>query len=114
MNKKELEGKIKELLKIESLPMTIKRQITRFVTELGYNYEDIYQALYFFIEIKKGNYESKYGIGIIPYIKEESDVYYKRKREEEKKQVESVQKSKSDIILKVNKVRKKKKVEKIE
>jgi hypothetical protein len=113
MLKKELEEKIKEILNIKEISTMIKKQITRFVTELDYSYDEIYQALYFFIIIKKEKHDVKYGIGIVPYVINEAKKYFKNEEEKKKEQIKSIEKS-NDIILEIKKIKKKKILEKIE
>ncbi len=59
----------------------INSQITNFMKSKNLTYEQIYNALYYFYEIK-GNSTAKAngGIGIVPYVVEEAEEYFKEKK----------------------------------
>ena len=116
MTKKELREILCDTLGIEETTPIIEKQINKYVVELGLSYKQIAQALAFYIEIEKGNYDPKYGIGILPYVYERANKFFDKKREEIKKQIQSVEESKKqpDIILKVLKIRKRRRLSKID
>ena len=56
----------------------IKMQIRKYKMEYGYDYLSILNALKYFYEIKKNDVDkSNGGIGIVPYIYEEANKYFK-------------------------------------
>ena len=59
----------------------IRNQLTNYVENKKYSYEDIYNALYYFFDVK-GNSIAKAngGIGIVPYVIEEAKEYFKEKK----------------------------------
>jgi len=65
-NREDLEKIIKEQFNMPSISLTIRKQIHKFVTELGLSYKEIAQALVFYVEVDKGQLDPKYGIGIVP------------------------------------------------
>lgn len=73
----ELENKIKEIFGIETISLLISKQITKYVTEHKYTYLEIGRALFYFFEIKQGDITKCNGIGIVPYVMEESRKYFK-------------------------------------
>jgi len=86
MTKPELIKLICELLGIEKPNRMIETQITRFVTKHGYDYKDIGRALYYFVEVQKNKPDVSKGIGIVPFVKEESTAYFEKlKREQQNK-----------------------------
>lgn len=115
MDKKELRKFICEVLDIEKVPLLVEKQIHRFKRELGMEYKQIAQALVYFIEIKKGKYDETYGIGIVPYVFEESEKYIQNQRRLKEERVKSAEQAnkQSDIIFKVNKPQRKKKTRKV-
>jgi hypothetical protein len=87
MTKKELINLICEQLEIPQVNRMIETQITRFVTKHGYDYKDIGRALYYFVTVQKNKPDISKGIGIVPFVKEESTAYFEKlKREEQMKQ----------------------------
>lgn len=116
MTKPELRDFIKDVLGIEKVPSMIESQINRFVIELGFSYKEIAQALVFYIEIEGNEYDPKFGLGIIPHIRDRANAYFIKLRKDREKQKRSVEEAKQqpDIILKVNKVKRKNKKPKID
>lgn len=93
----------------------IERQIHRYRTELGLSYKEIAQAVVFFKEVQKGEYQDKYGIGIVPTVIDQAREYFRKKREEREKQIQSARETENepDIILNVSKIKKRRKLERI-
>jgi len=116
MTKKELRGLICSTLNMSKVPHNIENQITRFVTEQGLTYKQIARALVFFIDVEKGTYEQRYGLGIIPSVVERADAYYegiKRRRERQKQSIESAKKY-PDIILEAGQLKRRRKLPQID
>lgn len=109
--KKELREIICDTLNIPKTTPVIESQIHRFVMELGYSYKEIAQALVYYIEVLGKEYESMYGIGIVPNVMEDAKKYFERKRREKEQQIKSVEEAKkqTNIILNVTKIQKRKK-----
>ena len=116
MEKKELREIICRTLNIPGVPQQMENQITRFVTELGLSYKQIARGLVFFIDVEKGKYDTKYGLGIIPQLVERADIYYDNMRKRIEKQKDSVENAKEypDIILKVGTIKPKRKLPQID
>ena len=74
--RQELEEKIKEIFEVDSISLLISKQITTYVTERHYTYLDIGRALFYFYEVKNGDKSKCIGIGIVPYVIEESRAYF--------------------------------------
>lgn len=98
-----------------SISPTIKKQIHKYVTELGLSYKEIAQALVFYVEIDKGELNPKYGIGIVPYVIDRSKAYFFKLKKEKEARFESLKNKKEEEILVLSpKLKKKKKPEKID
>lgn len=77
-DKEILEKYIKELFGISSIPVKIRKQIQIYRDENNYTYSGMYKTLKYFFEIKGNSIEkANGGIGIIPYIYEESFLYWR-------------------------------------
>ena len=74
--RQDLEKKIKEIFEVDSISLLISKQISTYVTERHYTYLDIGRALFYFYEIKNGDKSKCSGIGIVPYVIEESRAYF--------------------------------------
>lgn len=110
MKKQELRDIICETLGFDKIPNIIETQIHRFTMELGLTYKEVARAVVYFYGIKKNEYQSAYGIGVVANIYPESNRYYeklKRQREEQLKSVEEAKKH-SNIILEVKQIPKRK------
>jgi hypothetical protein len=110
MTKKELKEFICDVLQIPKTNSMIESQINRFVVELEFDYKEIAQALVFYYEVQGNKYDSQYGLGILPHVREKANAYFDKKRKEKQKQLESVKEAskQTDIILKVNKIKRRK------
>ena len=75
-----------DLFKIEDdfVPLRIKKQAKDFIEKYNYTYSGMLKALKYFYEIKHNDIsKSNNGIGIIPYVYEESKEYwYTRERQQ--------------------------------
>lgn len=114
MEKSELRELICDVLKIPKLNGMLEAQINRFVVELGLDYKEIAQALVFYYEVEGNPYDPKYGMGIVPHVRDRANAYFDKKRKEKQKQLESVKTAQPDIILKVDKITRRKKIPKID
>ena len=106
MTKIELIKFICELYGFKNCPSLIQKQINKQVTEHGYTYKEIARALAFYVEIKKGNIEQKYGIAIVPYVMDEARQYYAKLEQQinaQKQQAEQTKaKDKQQKVIKCN------------
>lgn len=68
---------IKILFKSDEISQKIQRQISTYKKQYDYSYSGMHKALVYFYEIKKNDIsKANGGIGIIPYIYEESYRYF--------------------------------------
>ncbi len=116
MEKSELREIICDVLQIPKLNGMLEAQINRFVVELGLSYRDIAQALVFYFEVEKNVYDPKYGMGIVPHVKDRANAYFAKKRKEKEQQLQSVEDASNtpDIILKVTNIKRRKEKPKID
>lgn len=102
---KELENYIKKIFGKERLDARVYMQIKQFTTANSYTYENILKALKYSVEVKNNPIEKMNGgIGIVPYIYEESLQYYlkleeKQNRNKDKEINEFIPKEKIVSIL---------------
>jgi len=116
MTKKELREFICDVTKEQKVSQMVEAQINRFVIELGFSYKEIAQALVFYVEVEGNKYDPKFGLGIIPHIRNRANAYFEKKRKDKEKQIESVKEANKqpDIILKVAKIKRRKEQPKID
>jgi hypothetical protein len=116
MTKKELREFICDVTKEQKVSQMVEAQINRFVIELGFTYKEIAQALVFYVEVEGNKYDPKFGLGIIPHIRNRANAYFEKKRKDKEKQIESVKEANKqpDIILKVAKIKRRKEQPKID
>jgi hypothetical protein len=110
-----LEDKIKEIYQIDKLSPLIESQITKFVRERRYKYLDIARALYYFYIEQDGDLSKAKGIGIVPYIMEESKEFFLKKEQELKRKKEEIAKQQNSqkIVIKCNKIEKSRRKQKM-
>lgn len=68
------------------------KQRKNYIENFGYTDEGILTALKYFFEVKNGEAKSEYGIGIVPYVYEEAQAYYKELNKAKKRIAESLKK----------------------
>ena len=97
MTKSQFETKIKEILGMDTISLLIQHQITKYVTERKYSYIDIARALYYFYEVKNGDKEQakEKGIGIVPYVIDESREYFRHLEQEQARKLKECQEAKN-------------------
>ena len=73
-----LEDYIKKLFKIDKISFLIEQQIKRFHDEYSFTYNGIAKTLKYFFEIKGHSIteEQVHGIGIVPYVYDDSRNFY--------------------------------------
>jgi hypothetical protein len=98
-NREDLEKIIKEQFNMPSISLTIRKQIHKFVTELGLSYKEIAQALVFYVEVDKGQLDPKYGIGIVPYVIDRSKPYFARLKKEKEERLKSLENKKNEETI---------------
>lgn len=97
MTRSKLEEKIKEILGMDTISLLIQHQISKFTTERGYSNMDIARALYYFYVEKNGDKEQakEKGIGIVPYVMDDSREYFRRLEQEKARKLKEVQEAKN-------------------
>jgi hypothetical protein len=110
-----LEDKIKEIYQIDKLSPLIESQITKFVRERRYKYLDIARALYYFYVEQDGDLSKAKGIGIVPYIMEESKEFFLKKEQELQRKKEEIAKQQNSqkIVIKCEKIGKSRRKQKM-
>ena len=86
----DLERKIKEIFGIEKITHLIDTQITRFVRDKGWSFKDIAIALIYYYVEKDGDISKGHGgIGIVPYIMDEAQTWFKAEARRQAEQIEA-------------------------
>jgi len=90
----DLEERIKKLYEIDDITPMMKTQIDRFIRTDGMSYRDIARALAYFCVILGNKPELKFGIAIVPSVKEAANAYFDEKARQIKKQEADVARKK--------------------
>lgn len=84
--------------------------LRKYIDENGFTYKGIFYSLKYFYEVKNGNKEkAQESIGIVPYIYDEAQKYYKELEERQTKikqvvsQVDTIEKLGVTVSTKLNK-----------
>lgn len=98
MTKSELIELLEELLG-KPLPTMVLRQITKFANQ-GLTYKEIARATYYLFDVKKKDTDSihTYGIGLVPYVKDEANKHYDHiKHQQERRQRQFLEQEEIEI-----------------
>lgn len=80
-------------LKVKYDYMKCRKQMESFIKKYKYSYKGMYFALKYFYEVRKGDWQkSENGVGILPYIYDESRNYWEKKFVENNSIIESIEK----------------------
>lgn len=111
----DLEKIVLEQFNLTKMTPLLNTQIGKFITERGYSYKEIAQALVFFVEVDKGEIDVKFGLGIVPHVMDRAKAFFEQKRREKQKQLESLKNvnNEIDIILQPQKLKNKRTIKKI-
>lgn len=91
----ELQAFLREELEIGAdapFPTTISKQITRYVLNEGFTYKEIGRAVYYYIEVKKGQYNDIYGIWFVSKFRDQARLYWEKVEQEQQKKRETAKK----------------------
>lgn len=108
--REDLDKIICETFNIEKVTSLMNKQIVKFITELGYTYKEIAQALIFFADVEKGNIDIKYGLGIVPHVMDKAQSYIRKLEIQRDQQIRSIQKAKKSEKINIifnNKIKRK-------
>ena len=104
----ELEEKLKELFNIDEITPLMNAHINKYVLERRLSYLDIARALAYFVEIQNGELKPQMGLGIVPYVIDESRRYFRQLEEKTKLQRKESEKFKehksTSYDIKCNKI----------
>lgn len=88
--KQDLEQLVKEVMGIQSITPTIRRQINSFVLVDNMTYKDIARCIVWYDEVFKGKFEPIYGLSFVPSVKERAAKHFRQlELEQQKKQAEA-------------------------
>jgi uncharacterized protein (UPF0305 family) len=96
---KQLEDLIKHYMNLDkeqSLPNNIKKQITRFVLNDEMSYKEIGRAVCYYVECKKRQIDSLYGISFVSNIRADANNYFSKLEEKQKHKEEEAKKFKTE------------------
>ena len=77
----------------------VQAQIKKFTVDNHFTYKGIYNSLKYFFEIKGNSVrKANEGIGIVPYVYDEAQLYYKRLERTARALADSVDKNRQRIV----------------
>ena len=94
MNKQELTEFICDMFNVNECPEMILRQIHKYVTERRYSYLDIARALSYYVDVRNGTLDIKYGIGIVAAVMDEARKYFKGLELQRQQQIKAAEEAK--------------------
>lgn len=106
----ELQAFIRDELKIpadEQIPQLISRQISKYVLNEGFTYKEIGRGIYYYIEIKKGNYNDLYGIWFVGKFRNQAARYWadiERQQEERRRDAKKFETKGDTVVFNVQQI----------
>lgn len=106
----ELKAFIREELKLnpdDPFPVTMDRQIAKYVLNDGFSYKEIGRGIFYYIEIKKGTYNDLYGIWFVGKYRKESARYWaelERKQEERRQDAKKFETKGDTVVFNVRQI----------
>ena len=91
-SKAELEQLICEVMELNSITPTIRKQINNFVLIDRMTYKEIARCIVYYQEVLKMKFEPVYGIAFVPSVKDRAAKYFAELERKQKVQKEQAQK----------------------
>lgn len=77
----------------------VQTQIKTFTQEYGYTYSGIHKTLVYFFEVKQNTIQkSNGGIGIVPYVYDEAQEYYRKLNKTAERMAANIQPHKTRVV----------------
>lgn len=107
--KAELYELIKDLFGVTTVPPMIQKQINNYILDYNMNFKEIARCLVYWVEVQHQKLDIKYGIGIVPNIRENAAKYFKdleiQKQQQQKEAEKAVELENNNIIFNIKSVK---------
>lgn len=107
--KAELYELIKDLFGVTAVPPMIQKQINNYILDYNMNFKEIARCLVYWVEVQHQKLDIKYGIGIVPNIRENAAKYFKdleiQKQQQQKEAEKAVELENNNIIFNIKSVK---------
>lgn len=90
--KDDLFALIQEVMGVESISSTIKKQINRFILENDMTFKEIARCIVWYVDVYKRTIDPIYGIYFVPNIREQAEKHFKQLELDQQKQLAEAQK----------------------
>ena len=74
----DLEQMICEVMGIKSITPMISKQINRYILDYDMSFKEIARCVVWYAEVYGGTFNTVYGIGIVPNVREQAAAYFKK------------------------------------
>ena len=74
----DLENMICEVMGIQSITPMIAKQINRYILDFDMSFKEIARCVVWYAEVYGGTFNTVYGIGIVPNVREQAAAYFKK------------------------------------
>lgn len=107
--KADLYGLIKDLFNVTAVPPMIQKQVNNYILDYNMSFKEIARCLVYWVEVRHEKLDLKYGIGIVPNIREDAAKYFKnlevQKEQQQKEAEKAVELENNNIIFNIKSVK---------
>ena len=90
--KADLERLVMDVMGLQTITPTIRRQISNFVLVDNMTYKDIARCIVWYDEVFHGKFEPIYGLGFVPSVKDRAAKHFKQLELEQQRRAAEAQK----------------------
>jgi len=100
---------IKDLFHITAIPPMIQKQVNNYILDYNMSFKEIARCLVYWVEVRHEKMDIKYGIGIVPNIREDAAKYFQKlelqKAAQQKEAEKAVELENNNIIFNIKSVK---------
>ena len=88
----DLEQMICEVMGIKSITPMISKQINRYILDYDMSFKEIARCVVWYVEVFGGEFNTVYGLGILPNIREQAAAYFRQLELDQQRQATEAKK----------------------
>lgn len=84
---------IKDIFQVTAVPPLISKQVNGYILDYNMSFKEIARCLVYWLEVRHQTFDIKYGIGIVPNIREEAAKYFRELEKQKEQQQQNAEKA---------------------